>query len=61
MKPLLPKLKCKECRSELSLDADDPHSLKALEYPICTKFTCFKQRGGLLFLFTAVLKTVKAT
>ena len=57
---LLPKLKYKECRSELLLDADDPHSFKASEYPRHVKFTCFKQRGGLLFPSTAVLKIVKA-
>ena len=57
---LLPKPKCKECRSELLLNADDPHSFKVLEYPIHAKFTCFKQRGGLLLPSTAVLNIMKA-
>ena len=44
----------------LLLDGDDPHSFTALGHPIHAKFTCFKQRGGLLSPSTAVLKTVKA-
>ena len=49
VRSLLPKLKCKKCRSKLLLDADDPHSFKPLQYPIHAYFMCFKQRGGLLF------------
>ena len=60
VRSLLPKLKCKECRYELLLDVDDPHSFKASECPIYAKFTCIKQRDGLLFLSTTVLKIVKA-
>ena len=60
VRSLMPKLKCKECRSELLLDAGDPHSFKVSGYPIHAKFACFKQRGGLLFPSRAVLKMVKA-
>ena len=58
---LLLKLKSKECRSELLLVADDPHSFKASEYPIYTRFTCLKQADGLLFPFMTLLKIVKAS
>ena len=37
------------------------NGFKAVAYPIHTKFTCFKQNGGLLFPSVAVLKIVKAT
>ena len=60
MRSLLPKLKCKECRSELCFHTDDPHSFRALDLPIFANITCFKQRGGLLFPSAAVLKIVKA-
>ena len=60
VRSLLPKLKSKECRYELLLDAGDPHSFTALEYTKHTKLTCFKQRSGLLFSLTAVLKIMKA-
>ena len=57
---LISKLKCKECIGELLLGPRDPHALNVTDYPICAKFTCFIQKGGLILLSPAVLKIVKA-
>ena len=57
---LISKLKCKECIGELLTHPRDPHALKVADYPIHAKFTCFKQKGGLILPFPAVLKIDKA-
>ena len=45
---------------ELLLYPRDPHALKIIDYPMHAKFTCFKQKGGLILPSPAVLKMVKA-
>ena len=60
VRALISKLKCKECIGELLLDPRDPHALRVTDYPIHAKFTCFKQKGGLILPSPAVLKIVKA-
>ena len=57
---LISKFKCKECIGKLLLDPRDPHAWKVMDYPIHTKFTCFKQNGSLILPSSAVLKIVKA-
>ena len=61
VKSILKTLKCADCRYELLPDFDDPNGFKAVSYPIHTKFTCFKQNGGLLFPSVTVCRIVKAT
>ena len=60
VRALTSKLKCKECIGELLLDPRDPHASKVADYPIHARFTCFKQKGGLILASPAVLKIVKA-
>ena len=61
IRALISKLKCKECIGELLLDPRDPHALKVIRFiHRYAKFTCFKQKGGLLLPSPAVLKIVKA-
>ena len=50
VRSLLLKLKCRKYISQLLLNADDLHSFKALEYPICDKFTFFEQKVAYNFL-----------
>ena len=58
---LLTKLQCANCRAELLLDPDDSHASHVSSYPMFTRFTAFKEQGGLIFPSVAVLKIVKAT
>ena len=60
VRALTSKLKCKEYIGELLLDPTDPHALKVTDCPMHAKFTCFKQKGGLILPSPAVLKIVKA-
>ena len=59
VRALISKLKCKEYIGELLLDPSDPHALKVTDYLIHAKFTCFKQKGGLILPSPGVLKIVK--
>ena len=61
VRSLLKQLQCTVCRSELLLDVHDPHALRRYSFPVQTKFTQFKQQGGLIFPSLAVLRIVKAT
>ena len=60
IRALILKLKCKECIGELFHDPGDPHALKVMDYSIHAKFTCFKQKGGLILPSPPVLKIAKA-
>ena len=55
VRALISKLKFKEC-----IGPRDPHALKVTNYSIHAKFTCFKQKGGLILPSPAVLKIVYA-
>ena len=59
VRSLLKQLQCTVCRSELLLDVHDPHALRRYSFPVQTKFTQFKQQGGLIFPSLAVLRIVK--
>ena len=61
VRSLLKQLQCTVCRSELLLYVHDPHALRRYSFPVQTKFTQFKQQGGLIFPSLAVLRIVKAT
>ena len=58
---MLPKLECVKCKRELLLDPTDPTASNMVAYPVYGKFTCSRQRGGLILHSPAVLKIVKAT
>ena len=60
VRSLLKSLKCRDCRSALLLDVDDPHALHKERHPLHAKLACFKQSGGLIFPSQSVLKIVKA-
>ena len=61
VRSLLKRLSCASCRNELLLDTNDPHALCMTSYPIAARFTLSKQKGGLIFPSSSVLKIVKAT
>lgn len=58
---LLLKLDCESCHKELLLKMDDPAAMNLPSYPVYSRFTHEKQRGGLVFPSCAVLKIIKAT
>ena len=51
----------RHAKGELLLDPTDAHASQLSMGPLCTKFTAFKQRGGLVFPSTAVFNVVKVT
>ena len=57
---LLQELRCLKCKKELLLDPNNPHAMNVTSYPIFTKFTTWKQCGGLVLPSPAVLKIIKA-
>ena len=61
VRSLLHELECHKCKKELLLDPNDPCAINMTSYPIFTKFTTWKQYGGLVLPSPAVLKIIKAT
>ena len=58
---LLAKVSYEACKGELLLDPTDAHASQLSVGLLYTKFTAFKQRGGLVFPSTAVFNIVRLT